>query len=107
MEMYSLMALPYRATVKRCKNYTQETVNEFKEVDTDVHCKLIAETEGRGAGSFGRTLTGRYNIHFLTTANVKQNDHLVITLKGKSLGEFLLETCAHLETHTEGMLNNP
>jgi hypothetical protein len=101
MEMYSYSSLPYRATVKRCKNYTQETVNDFKEVDADVPCRLIAETEGRTAGSFGQRLTGQYNIYFLTTANIQQNDQLTITLNGKTSGEFMIDTCAHYETHIE------
>lgn len=97
----SMAHLKYRATVKRCKNYTQETVNDFKEVDTDVPCRLIAETEGRGSGTFGRVLTGRYNIYFLTTANIQQNDQLTITKDGKTIGTYLIDTCAHFDTHIE------
>ena len=101
METFSMSNLPYRAIVKRCNNYTQEMVNEFKEMASDVPCKLTAETEGRGSGTFGRVLTGRYSLYFLTTANIKQNDQLIITKNSVNQGTFLVDTCVHLDTHTE------
>jgi hypothetical protein len=105
MQMFSLANLKYRATIQKPKNYNLETLTDYYDANADVPCNLVAETEGRGSGGLGRTLTGRYNIYFQSGIDLSPNDILVITKLTKSIGTFKVDTCVSLDTHVEGVVD--
>lgn len=105
MQIFSKSALRYRAKIERATGYSLETAPELTTISSDNPCMLVMETEGKGAGSLGRIITGRYSVYFLAATDLQVNDILTITLRGVAAGEYKVETLGSFDTHVEAVLD--